>query len=270
MTFISLHDDATGDSGRIASPSGAAIQCVRYGGGPPLVLVHGSFTDHVTNWEYVAPMLAEHFTIHAIARRGRGDTDRSDNHTIADEGADVAAVIRSIGEPVFLLGHSYGAQVALAAAHDVPALVSGLVLYEPPRPGTGRNMLAELDRLARVEDWDRLAFTFFQDVLSIPVVELEELRRSALWPPIVSDARASLGDVRALSRYDIELQRFEDLDIPIVLQIGSESPRDFFFTDALAGVLPRVRVETLEGQAHEGMTTAPEQYASAVKRIFLG
>jgi hypothetical protein len=32
-------------------------------------------------------------------------------------------------------------------------------------------------------------------------------------------------------------------------------------TDALAAVLPHVTIGTLAGQAHEGMTTAPELYA---------
>jgi pimeloyl-ACP methyl ester carboxylesterase len=41
------------------------------------------------------------------------------------------AVIQSIGEPVFLLGHSYGAHTALAPAAEVPDRVRKLVLYEP-------------------------------------------------------------------------------------------------------------------------------------------
>jgi hypothetical protein len=57
---------------------------------------------------------------------------------------------------------------------------------------------------------------------------------------------------------------------PVLLQVGSESPRQLYVTDALAAVLPDVRVETLPGQAHEGMTTAPGMYAEAVTRFLLG
>jgi DNA-binding CsgD family transcriptional regulator len=64
------------DSLHIASPAGATVQCDRYGNGPPLVLVHGGFSDHISNWEYVAPALSAHFTIHAVARRGRGERRR--------------------------------------------------------------------------------------------------------------------------------------------------------------------------------------------------
>jgi hypothetical protein len=51
--------------------------------------------------------------------------------------------------------------------------------------------------------------------------------------------------------------------------VGTESPRDFYVTDALAGALPDVRIEALRGQAHEAMTTAPELYAAAVSRFLL-
>jgi hypothetical protein len=54
-----------------------------------------------------------------------------------------------------------------------------------------------------------------------------------------------------------------------MLQVGSESPRDLYVTDALAAILPDVRVDTLAGQANEGMTTAPELYAQATMRFLL-
>ena len=55
----------------------------------------------------------------------------------------------------------------------------------------------------------------------------------------------------------------------MLLQIGTESPRDLYVTDALAAVLPDVRIEELPGQAHEGMTTVPQMYAAAVSRFLL-
>jgi hypothetical protein len=49
-----------------------------------------------------------------------------------------------------------------------------------------------------------------------------------------------------------------------MLQLGTESPQLLYATDALAAVLPDVRIEELAGQAHEAMTTAPELYAESV------
>jgi pimeloyl-ACP methyl ester carboxylesterase len=80
---------------------------------------------------------------------------------------------------------------------------------------------------------------------------------------------ASLRDLRAICAYRFDPARFKGLDIPVLLQIGSESPRDLYVTDALAAILPDVHIDTLAGQAHEAMTTAPELYAQATMRFLL-
>jgi pimeloyl-ACP methyl ester carboxylesterase len=253
---------------RVGTPNGVTVSYATYGSGPTLVLVHGGFSDDTTNWEFVKPLLEDRFTICAIARRGRGETDATEGHSLEDEARDVATVIETWHEPVFLLGHSYGAQCSLAAAALVPDRVRKLILYEPPNPATIRpDALVRLEELAAIGAWDEFAFSFFRDSLLVPEADLEQLRATDLWPPIVSDAKASLGDLRAVARYDFNPERFNQLTCPVLLQTGAESPGSLYATDALAACLPDVRIETLSGQAHEGMTTAPEMYAASVIRF---
>ncbi|MCG6657977.1 alpha/beta hydrolase [Halomonas campisalis] len=254
----------------VCSPSGATVSYEQDGQGPPLVLVHGSFTDHRTNWQFVKPMLAKQFTVYSIARRGRGETDATEWHGVMDEAGDVGAVVEVIDEPVSLLGHSYGAHMALAAAMALSSRIAKLVLYEPPRPDLlGAETLRRLEELARAQRWESFVITFFRDTLLVPETELEALQATSLWPPIVADAKASLGDMRALANHRFDLEKAAGLGVPVMLQFGSESPRELFLTDALASVLPNVQVEELAGQAHEGMTTNPEQYVQSVSRFLL-
>jgi pimeloyl-ACP methyl ester carboxylesterase len=254
----------------ITTRQGVRVSYDRSGTGHPLVLVHGGFSDHETNWTFVTPIFREIFDVYAIARRGRGETDATAGHRLEDEAQDVADVIESLRQPVFLLGHSYGALCALAAAALVPDRVRRLVVYEPPRPSImTAAAMTRLEQLAAAGDWDEVPFTFFRDTLFVPVEELDALRATDLWPPNVSDAKASMGDLRALSRYDFNAGRYRSLSFPVLLQIGTESLRHLFVTDALAAVLPGARIGELAGQAHEGMTTAPEQYAAAVRRFLL-
>jgi pimeloyl-ACP methyl ester carboxylesterase len=255
----------------ITLPNGTTVSYDSYGSGPPLVLVHGSFSDHSSNWEFVAPMLREQFTIYAVARRGRGETDATEDHSLEDEAGDIAAVIEAVGEPVFLLGHSYGAHCALLAAALQPGKIRKLVVYEPAWPHIlSAEAAAPLEKLAMAENWDDFAFTFFRDLLRVPIEELEALRASALWAPNVADAEASYGDMRAIMAYECDVERFAGIGCPVLLQTGSESPRELYATDALAAVLPDASIEVLPGQAHEGMTTAPEMYARMVTAFLLG
>ena len=185
-------------------------------------------------------------------------------HRLEDEAADVVELIQTMGQPVFLLGHSYGAHVALLAAALAPRMVQRLILYEPPAAGLLDSHMETLEAHARQPDWATLSYTFFRDVLHVPLEDLDALRDTELWQPILADAPATIWDLRALSQYDFRPEAFRQLITPVMLQIGSESPRHLYATDALAAVLPDCRIDTLDGQAHEAMTTAPEQYISSV------
>ncbi len=250
-------------------PSGANLSYERSGEGPPLVLVHGSFSDHKTNWTLVHPFLSEHFTVYAVARRGRGQT--TSGPALADEARDITAFLESLSEPACLLGHSYGAQVALRAAADCAGQVRKLVLYEPPWPDTAdAQVLVRLEARAADRDWDGLAEDFFTEVLGLTANDIEELRASGAWAPIVADAEASLQDILALRRYPFDPAGFQALQVPVLLQVGTESPREAFATDSLACHLPDVTIEELDGQAHEAMNTAPRFYAETTTRLLLG
>jgi pimeloyl-ACP methyl ester carboxylesterase len=253
---------------RIIARDGTVVSYDRYGDGPPLVLVHGGFSDAKTNWTYVKPLLEQHFTVHAIARRGRGETDATIGHSLQDEAADMAAVVRAADEPVFLLGHSYGALCALEAAALVPHRIGKLVLYEPPWPDAlSADLVARLEQFGARGEWDAMVETFLLDGLQVPREDVAALQASPDWAPWIADAEATLGDLRALIRHKLAPGRFRTLPMPVLLLVGSESPRELYATDALAANLPDARIASLEGQAHEGMTTAPELFVETVMRF---
>ena len=97
----------------VKSRDGTPIAYERAGSGPPLVLVHGSTSDHDTAYRFVIPMLERYFTVRALDRRGRGESGDGVDYCLERELDDVVAVIESAGEPVNLFGHGFGALVTL-------------------------------------------------------------------------------------------------------------------------------------------------------------
>jgi pimeloyl-ACP methyl ester carboxylesterase len=90
------------------------------------------------------------------------------------------------------------------------------------------------------------------------------MRASPLWPQFATDAPATRQDILALPAHDFDPARFTGLSMPVLLQIGTESRRENWATDALAAVLPDARIAELPGQGHDAMFTAPELYARQV------
>jgi pimeloyl-ACP methyl ester carboxylesterase len=182
---------------------------------------------------------------------------------------DVAAVVRAAGDGVFLLGHSYGAVCALGAAALVPERVAKLVLYEAPAPGTlTPEMLKGAEDFAAKEDWDGMVDAFMR-LLQVPDEEIAEIRATPFWEVWTKDAKATMKDLQALVRHTFRTEEYRALGMPVLLMVGSESPRDLYYTDALAEVLPDSRIVTLEGTAHEGMTMVPEQFVNKVSEFLL-
>ena len=75
------------------------------------------------------------------------------------------------------------------------------------------------------------------DVLPVPPAEVNEIRVSPFWAVWTADAKASLNDLRAFADYRFEATRYRSLKMPVLFLIGTESPRELYVTDALAGFL---------------------------------
>ena len=101
------------------------------GDGRPVLLLHGlASTCHI--WDLVAPLLAEDFRIAAMDQRGHGQSAQvDDGYDFATVLGDAAALIEHLGwQRPIVVGHSWGADVALELAVAHPELVSGLIFVD--------------------------------------------------------------------------------------------------------------------------------------------
>ncbi|MGH8133450.1 MAG: alpha/beta fold hydrolase [Steroidobacteraceae bacterium] len=106
-----------------------------YGSGDPaVILVHG-WGGNADYWHAQLDALQARYTVVALNLAGHGASggNRSD-WSIANYGADVAAVARQIPNPhLILVGHSMGATVALAAAPLIGTRVIGVIAVDALR-----------------------------------------------------------------------------------------------------------------------------------------
>jgi pimeloyl-ACP methyl ester carboxylesterase len=257
---------------RITTPSGITLSYEKSGSGPPLVLVHGTLSDHNFAWVLVKPLFQPQFAVYAVARRGRGQTTATEGQTIPDEAADIVALIDAIGEPVFLLGHSLGAHISVAAAALAPEKIRKLVLYEPPLAGSDN---PRADRFARVQeladqgDYDAMIDEFFRNVIRVPGQQVDLIRTTPVWPLIVVDAQNSIREWPALLNHEFDPERFRSIKVPVLLLTGADSPQEQYATRALTATLPNARVVEIPGQGHIAQAFAPQVFADTVTSFLL-
>ena len=110
--------------------SGAMINVVTAGSGPPLLLLHGAPQTHAI-WHRVAPELAKQYTVIAADLRGYGDSSKPEggpNHVNYSKRAmalDQIEVMKHFGFDRFaIVGHDRGARVTHRLLLDHPKAVT--------------------------------------------------------------------------------------------------------------------------------------------------
>jgi len=105
--------------------------------GPPAVMLHGLLLGSVASWYFTAaPALARDHRVLLYDLRGHGKSERvPSGYDVATMSRDLACLTADdVAEPLDLIGHSFGALVALRFALDNPGRVRRLVLVEAPLP----------------------------------------------------------------------------------------------------------------------------------------
>src|SRR5438874_2398461 len=131
---------------------GLAFHVQEVGAGPPVVMLHGLLIGSLASWYFTAaPSLARSHRVRVYDLRGHGRSERArTGYDVATMAGDLAALIADLDGPVDLVGHSWGALVALRFALDHPARVRRLAIVEAPLPPSRAVELADFVGVAAV------------------------------------------------------------------------------------------------------------------------
>lgn len=261
----------------VRSSDDTPIAVFSSGVGPGLVLVHGATADH-TAFRVVGPMLAGSFTVHAIDRRGRGESgDAAGPYSIQREFEDVATVAETLagagGGPVDVFGHSYGGRCALGAALLTDA-IRRVISYEgaPTPAGSSYHPSGVEERLrARLAAGDRdgALATFLSEVVGMSAADLAAYQADPIWPVRAAAAGTILRELEAEADPAASLDRLAGVRQPVLQLLGGESLP--VFRDATVALDKRLadgRVVIIDGARHAAHHTHPDRVVAAV-RTFL-
>jgi pimeloyl-ACP methyl ester carboxylesterase len=120
-------------------------------GRPPMLLLHGGLA-HAHWWDFLAPLMIDHYRVLALDLRGHGDSDWDEGADYAAEAhaSDVLTFIREMNlDGVTLVGHSFGGQVAIKSAAQIDGSLAALVVIDS-RTRIGERAARFMDSLRKL------------------------------------------------------------------------------------------------------------------------
>lgn len=261
------------------------VHYIATGSGRTVVMIHGN-AGNVEDFEFgTVKLLAPEYRVVAIDRPGHGSSDRPTGKgaTLEYEAQLLHQTLSSLGisQPI-LVGHSWGASLALAYSLKYPNEVSGMVLLAPAAyPDKGENGL--LRAAIKTPIIGDLSLLFGR-----PLVGRRLLRQAlgeAFYPQVVPNnyfqiasslwlgkkhLRAYIEDEWSLNdSLRAMTQRYSDIRIPVVIVTGDEdkivSPKENAYR--LQAVIPGSQLIELKNTGHEIPQTHPESIDSALMLI---
>lgn len=250
------------------------------GTGPGVVCLHSNASTS-GQWRALADLLAPRFRVFTPDSYGSGKSPEWPSDSVIslrDEVEFIEPVLARAGSPLALVGHSYGAAVALMAALATPGRVHAMALYEPtlfalvdaeaPAPNEAdgiRNGVADASIALDAGNHAAAAEVFIDYWMGDGSWERTPDQRKA---PIAASVKNIRRWAHALFTEPTPLEAFRSLDIPVLYMIGKHSPPSARgVARLLMNALPRVEVVEFEELGHMGPVTRPDKVNEVIGRF---
>jgi pimeloyl-ACP methyl ester carboxylesterase len=273
-------------AGRFLEVSGVRLHYVERGSGEPLVLLHGN-GSMIQDFESsgLIDLAAKDFRVIVFDRPGFGHSDRPRN-VVWTPDAQAELIKRALDRlgvsNAIVLGHSWGASVAVALALKYPGLVRGLVLASgyyyptaradvlamgaPSLPLIGDILSHTLSPLISRATWPLMMAKIFGP-RSVPNKFEAFPKEMALRP---SQIRASAAESALMIPDAFHLRKkYVDLKMPVVI-IAGEQDRLIDIDSQSARLhsdVSQSRFHRIPGNGHMIQQTATDRVMSAISEV---
>ncbi|HEX2121598.1 MAG TPA: alpha/beta fold hydrolase, partial [Thermoanaerobaculia bacterium] len=227
----------------------------RTGSGSPVVLLHG-LSGSSRWWSRNIEALAAGHLVAAADLVGFGRNVRFTGlpqilPPFAEVSSLLARWIATFGEPVHVIGHSMGGQIAIRLAAEHPELVRSLILVN------AAGIPFRFEPLAHVRPLPRPPY----GGASIARVLVPDFLRAGPTSVAVATTRVVLSDMRT---------RMQALRLPVLLVWGANDPIvPVHYGEAMQREIEGARLVVIPRAAHVAMWDAPEEF-NRIATEFLG
>lgn len=278
--------------GEMVSVDGREVHVVIQGEGPDLVLLHGAGGSSRDFTFEIIKELSQHYRVFAFDRPGFGWSEQIDpSHAkpwvtssarLVDQAAHLAKAARQLGaDRPLVVGHSYGAAVALAwALEEAPCgvvVLSGATMPWPGNIDWSYRVLgsvvggASLPHIVSALVPRRYVETALSTVFAPqPVPDGYLSRAGVMMATRANTLRSNARQVRALLPQVVELaERYKGIEVPVEILHGTEDKTVYaeIHAEPLANLLPNVNLTILDGIGHMPHHAVPNQVIDAIHRL---
>jgi len=266
MLLRSLALSSKGGDREITSADGTTLSARSTGQGMPVVMVHGT-TGGIGAFAFVELVLAERYEVWVYDRRGRGDSGDGNDYGLGQEVEDLLAVIAATGSTPHVVGHSFGALIALRTAATTDVDLRSLVLYEPPLVSemVSPDAVAEVDAAVERGDHEHAFMVMASKIAGLSYEEVAVFKAiPPVWKELLETVPTAPREIAEVSG-DWEPGTVPLSDIPVCMIRGERESNPAY--PAIAD-LPRwvsdPEIVTIPGQGHVAAAFAPYDFADAV------
>jgi pimeloyl-ACP methyl ester carboxylesterase len=240
----------------VTSKDGTIIAYEELGQGPALVMVCGVLGDHQQH-EGLARLLAEHFTVYNIDRRGHGESGFTAPYAVEREIEDIDALITQAGGSAFVYGSSGpGVLCMYAAAAGLNPKMKKLAVWEPPYilegtrtpvPQDYQEQLVKMLREGRKGDMIEL---FLTKAVGMPAEFVAPMRQAPFWEAQEALAPTLVYDAALMGDFSLPKERIAKATVEMLVIDGGTVPWLSQAAKAVADTVPHAHRRTLAGQPH--------------------
>lgn len=235
-------------------------------GGVPLVLVHGMAGD-VGFWRSTVAALDTRcrLIIPELRGHGRSALPADGDHDIASHAADLLGALDQLDvERCIVVGHSFGASIAIEMARMAPSRVAGLVVIDGAGDFTGLPTVA-LDAFRASLDSDDRFLETVDGAIDVALAGAQTATELTVRAAILAAPRPMVRLIyHALLAYRPALA-LAAYPGPVLLVTSPSNAADF----ALQSLLPDLAHHAVPGVSHWIMMDAPDETARIIDTFLL-